>query len=271
MVRAARRRSGLSQRELARRARVSPTTVVAVEAGKQTPSLRVVSALLAAAGLELCVDLPTEPVCRHVRRHLTRSLTVRLHLALGGNGRPASRPVLPAWQQLRLLSRAGRVQADGPLAVALWLPPVEPLLLPTVVLTREDRSGPVPKAPDLRVREVPSQAPGPVACSLGIALSPGVLMTPPPDELARAPQHAEVRRSLRSVAALLDERAARDRAGRRGPAHREPRRQQEEWRLLFARSWSPRLLPPDPADARGWRLGDEVGMDDWIERRARRG
>lgn len=263
-MRAARRRAGLSQREMARRAGISTTALEAVESGRSRPSVRVVEAALAAAGLELSVDRPVQELCRHLSAYLHRSLSSRLHMALGGRGRPYDRPFLPAWQQLGLLSLKAPVHLTGDLAVAVWIPMVEPP--PACVAVATDERFILPPLPDLTV----VQEPRPPSCTVGVVLTPGLVTVPPPGELALDPRHASWRRSLRSVAAALDEQAARDRAGRRSPAHREPRRGAEEWRLLFARPWSPKLLPPDRWQARGWRLHDEVGLDEWIERRAAR-
>ncbi|WCN81018.1 helix-turn-helix domain-containing protein [Micromonospora sp. LH3U1] len=55
LVRRARRIKGLGQRQMARFAKVSPSTVGKVEAGDMTPSLAVLERLLAAAGLYLTV------------------------------------------------------------------------------------------------------------------------------------------------------------------------------------------------------------------------
>ena len=264
LVRAARRRAGLSQRELARRAEVAAGTVAAVEAGRQAPSGRVLESLISAAGLELSLDLPVQPLCSHARHHLHRSLPVRLHLALGGSGFPYDRPLLPAWQQIGLLSTKGVVHVTGELARALWLPPVRPP--EPVVGLQLTRAAVLPPTPDLR----PYAAPVPSTCTITVPLPVGQIVTPTPGELALDPQHAAWRRALRSVADELERRAPRDRAGRRRPAHREPRRMEESMRLLFARRWTARFMPPDGCDVRGWRLGDVVGMDQWIDQRARR-
>ncbi|SDY06074.1 Helix-turn-helix domain-containing protein [Micromonospora pattaloongensis] len=55
LVRRARRIADLSQRQLARFAKVSPATVGRIEAGSMTPSLAVLERLLGAAGLYLAV------------------------------------------------------------------------------------------------------------------------------------------------------------------------------------------------------------------------
>jgi transcriptional regulator with XRE-family HTH domain len=58
LIRQARRRTGMSQRELAVRARVAPSTVAKVEKGTIVPGLRSLEALLDAAGLFLVVVDP---------------------------------------------------------------------------------------------------------------------------------------------------------------------------------------------------------------------
>ena len=264
MVRAARRRAGLSQRELARRAGVAAGTVAAVEAGRRVPSGGVLEVLIAAAGLELALDRPVQPLCPHTLRHLHAGLPVRLHLALGGSGRPYDRPVLPAWQQLGLLSSKGVVHVTGELARALWLPSAQPVR-PIVGLALHRRAV-LPPAPDVHIE----LGPAPPTCTISVPMTTGRIITPPPGELALDPQHAEWRRALRSVAHEFEQRAPRDRARRRRPAHSEPRRLEESTRLLFARCWTARFLPPDGHDVRGWRLGDVVGLDEWIEQRAKR-
>ena len=94
--------------------------------------------------------------------------------------------------------------------------------------------------------------------------------TPPPEALALRSDCAPWRTVLRSVARALDEQGALDRAGRRSPAHREPLREDEAGRLLVARRWNASLRPPDRLNGRGWRLDDEVGFQEWVERRALR-
>jgi transcriptional regulator with XRE-family HTH domain len=53
LLRSARRRAGLSQRELARRARIPQPTIAAIERGRQDPRYRTLSRLLRACGVEL--------------------------------------------------------------------------------------------------------------------------------------------------------------------------------------------------------------------------
>jgi transcriptional regulator with XRE-family HTH domain len=53
LLRSARRRAGLTQRELARRAKVPQPTIAAIEAGRQEPRYGTLARLLRAAGFEV--------------------------------------------------------------------------------------------------------------------------------------------------------------------------------------------------------------------------
>lgn len=53
LVRSARRRAGLTQRELAKRARIPQPTIAAIEAGRQDPRYATLSKLLRGCGYEL--------------------------------------------------------------------------------------------------------------------------------------------------------------------------------------------------------------------------
>ena len=277
LVRAARRHAGLSQRALAAAAGVGASTLAAVEAGRRVPSGAVLAALVEAAGLELTVDRPVVPLCRHVRHHLRLSLSARLHLLLGGSGRPWVPPTPAAWPELDRLAARGQVHLTGASAIGLWLP---------CCATGQLRVGVEQGAEDMPARPRPSSAPGvrmvpgrellisagcvPAHCTVTVPLPTRSLLTAPPAALALLPECAPWRAALRSVARALDAHAALDRARRRSPAHREPRREQEAARLLFARRWTMSYGPPDRLDGRGWRLDDEVGFQEWIERRAER-
>lgn len=74
----ARRRSGLSQAELARRARVSQPVISAYESGRREPGLSMLTKLVEASGHRLQLDLvpapspqrlPDTPMARRLRRH----------------------------------------------------------------------------------------------------------------------------------------------------------------------------------------------------------
>lgn len=61
VIREARRRSGLSQAELARRARVSQSVISAYESGRREPGLSMLTKLVEASGHTLSIDLVAEP------------------------------------------------------------------------------------------------------------------------------------------------------------------------------------------------------------------
>lgn len=62
LLRTARRRAALTQRELARRAGTSQSVVARIEQGRTDPSTSNLARLLAAAGFELRADLWLAPV-----------------------------------------------------------------------------------------------------------------------------------------------------------------------------------------------------------------
>ena len=78
VIREARRRSGMSQAELARRAGMSQPVISAYESGRREPGLSMLAKLVGAAGYEMSVDLvakgdvprglPDTPVGRMLRR-----------------------------------------------------------------------------------------------------------------------------------------------------------------------------------------------------------
>jgi len=73
----ARRRAGLSQRELARRARTVQSVVARVESGTTNPSWQTLSRLLAAAGFDLRTRLDVRPVRgSHMLSDVTRILAL---------------------------------------------------------------------------------------------------------------------------------------------------------------------------------------------------
>lgn len=62
LVRDARTRAGLSQRELARRAGTAQSVVVRVEAGQTSPGWETLKRLIGAAGFDLRTELAVTPV-----------------------------------------------------------------------------------------------------------------------------------------------------------------------------------------------------------------
>jgi transcriptional regulator with XRE-family HTH domain len=80
LVREARRRAGLTQAELARRAGVPKSTVGRIESGARMPSAAMVERLVRAAGLEVSVSLgePDPGTDSMFERTLRRSPAERL-------------------------------------------------------------------------------------------------------------------------------------------------------------------------------------------------
>ena len=75
MLREARRRAGISQRELARRAGTAHSVVARIEAGTTSPTWNSLSRLLEAAGLALEAALtPTPVVASHMLDDVERIL-----------------------------------------------------------------------------------------------------------------------------------------------------------------------------------------------------
>lgn len=75
LLRDARARAGLTQRELARRARTSQSVVARIERGVTCPSTDTLRELLAAAGFELRCELEPRPVLRsHMLEDVVRIL-----------------------------------------------------------------------------------------------------------------------------------------------------------------------------------------------------
>ena len=87
LLRSARRRAGLTQRELARRARVPQPTIAAIESGRQDPRYNTLSRLLRAAGYELDYWRPEmDGIDRTlIRESLRRTPTERLRAAVRAN------------------------------------------------------------------------------------------------------------------------------------------------------------------------------------------
>mgnify|MGYP001010624577 CR=1 FL=1 len=82
VIREARRRSGLSQAELARRAHVSQPVISAYESGRREPGLSMLTRLVEASGHSVSLDLVSDP------------------------DRPRGLPVTPTGRKLRRRRRA---------------------------------------------------------------------------------------------------------------------------------------------------------------------
>lgn len=73
ILRDSRRRAGLTQAELARRAGTSQATISAYEHGRKEPSFETLGRLLAAAGARLTAVPASAPVVRPTRAQLARA------------------------------------------------------------------------------------------------------------------------------------------------------------------------------------------------------
>ena len=73
LIRMARRRAGLSQEELARRAATSQAAISAYESGRRSPSVATLTRILTAAGFELRMRL-AEPDTHDVTRRIAEGL-----------------------------------------------------------------------------------------------------------------------------------------------------------------------------------------------------
>ena len=81
IVKEARQRAGLTQRELARRAGTSQAAIGRIERGRQSPSLETVQRLLRACGLEL--RLQTAPFDDHLEALIDATLSMTPEERLG--------------------------------------------------------------------------------------------------------------------------------------------------------------------------------------------
>lgn len=257
-----RRRTGLSQRALAECADVSLTTIGAVEAGRRPPSLTVLAAVLRVAGLELAVDLPPAELGARQIGYLRRSMVRRLHHALGGSGNPRDGRPFPRWRQLVQLAQVGEVALHGEAALGVWLPAQVP---PTAVevCVQPWPGCALPDVPDLCV--VPACAAHVRAPVVIVFAPPWRVSVDPPADLALHPVHAAERAALRAVARVLHEQAARDEAGRRTRAHRDPDHEAERAHVFHTKRFGQRPMP-DPTDTRSWRLDDEASLAEWLRR-----
>lgn len=258
LFRQVRRQEGLSQRQLAERSGVSLSTIARVESGSTESSVAVLSAVLAAGGLELNADPALAPPPPALVRHLQRSLPERLVLLLGGGGALVA-PFAPRWREFLDAARTGPLLLVGAAAAGLWIPLPPPA---QVTVLRRHRPVPAggrplpplpPLAPWLEVVDVDAHPAGIV----GLAVGYPPVATLSPLSLADDPACAADRRLLRTAARVLHDSPVRDLAGRRAMAHREPRHDVEAERSRRTRRYGAR---PDPGlkGLRSWRLDAPV-------------
>lgn len=78
VLREARRRSGLTQRDLAERAGTSQSAIARIERGQSSPTLATLERLLGSAGFEVALQLvprpPVDPVIEAYKRDVDRTL-----------------------------------------------------------------------------------------------------------------------------------------------------------------------------------------------------
>jgi transcriptional regulator with XRE-family HTH domain len=306
VLRAVRRRNGWDQRELARRAGTSSSTVAAIESGQRPASLAVLRRVLQAGGLDLVLDLPPAPLPEEVVGWLHRSLPQRLSLSLGGRAVRFGRPDQPAvWQVLRRLAGRGAV-LHGDAALAAWRPPEAPLDGIDVCLPELDPqaaevvlAGAVAQAGDARLvlqsgdaslvvrhrdRSIAGRAGGGSTLHDGrheVALVHGCRH---PAALARiafengsclaveAPGDLALRPEHASERRLLQGVAAALHEaepldqGGRRRRAHADPRHGEERDRVFHTKRWRSLPMPDAEDVRGWRLGDDAALSAWLRR-----
>ena len=279
LLRQARRRTGLSQREFAARAGVSERSLAGAESGHRPASWLLVERACRAGGLDVTAALPPGDLDDETLRHLERSLTQRVWLSFGGEGRPlgrygprvATRPA--GWCRLVEAAESVDLVLSGTEALRAWLPAVAsggrvgPECRWTEVSVRRDPHGSTPRstAPGdslpVGVRVVDTLPCGLVPVPLAEP-RPRVLV-PTPAELALDPACADLRDALRAVATVLHEQSARDLAGRRTPPHRDPDHGREDVDVWHDKRFK-RLPMPPAYDTRSWRLFDDASHVAWL-------
>ena len=114
LVREARTRAGLSQRQLARRAGTAPSVVARIELGETSPTVQTLERLTSAAGFDLALELvprsPGDPVVAAYKHGIDRTL-VRENLNKTPDERLQSLAALARLAQEA--RRAGRTAPSG--------------------------------------------------------------------------------------------------------------------------------------------------------------
>jgi transcriptional regulator with XRE-family HTH domain len=265
MLREARQSAGLSQRAVAAASGVSARTVSAAESGEHQPSSRVLTALLAACGLELTTipSMPAAEPCRHLREHLRLPTTERFARAPVADGR---REELLA--DLSALWGPDALVLEPAGSVPVWVPgahvPV-PLVVTAHRLPFTPRLHQLPPTTAIVLRTTTDPLPaGLVAMKVARGITVHVQH---PAALARDPYVRRWRPALSAAARLLHEESGTDDAGRRAPAHRQPGEDEESRRLGTTLRYigvvRPRL--PSALDSRGFRTAAPVSLPQWLE------
>jgi hypothetical protein len=200
-------------------------------------------------GLELTAQPPRPEAPDELVRHLHLPLTARLRLALGEHPSPYVRASSDPWRALLALGRLGRVVVQPPVASGIWTP-IEPRVHVSLVVHAPYRELPVLPGTDVIVSAEPA-APSLLPVTVEGPVRVWVL---PPRELLR-----DDATRLELAADLLDATDARDDAGRRAPAHRDPHEWVEAARMLMTKA-TDGLERPMPELGRAWRLGSSVSL-----------
>lgn len=272
-LRSARRRAGLSQRQLAAAAGITASAVGAYESGSRSPTVDVLRRLLAVVGLDLELGALLPPACPHLTSHLRLGLTARLHVALGGSGNVRHAPPA-AWTRVWQVAAHHRVGVVGETAVGVWVPTGRPPA--RLVLTLGDdvevppdtsavpgggrfRRAPGPSAPDVVQVPVASRP----RASVPVMFRGRPVHVAAPADLALDPDCRTWHGALRVAARELHTEGQIDRAGRREPAHRDPLHEWEAYRVFHTKRYGSLPMPADE-QLRSWRLDAPVGFDDWL-------
>lgn len=266
MVRAARRRAGLSQRGLAGRAGLALGTVTGVESGRVQPGFATVVTLLAAAGLDLTPGVTGLDPPIALRGYLTWATTERLRHALRDENpertATADRRLAALARVAPVAAGSARVALTGPAALGLWLPDHR-APWPVAVQVWPVPARPMPESEGVVVTV--ADGPFPVGC-VPVAVGPASrLWCPTPLELLLDPRCAAWGTELRAVLEVLHSDVGRDDAQRRPPPHRDPDERAERERVMSTHAYGRVARPvPDPRRSRAWRAGAPASARQWL-------
>jgi transcriptional regulator with XRE-family HTH domain len=224
----ARRRAGLSQRELARRVGVAQQEIARLERGRSSPSLERLRAIVAACGLELTVGLTVadRSYDAHIRAALaiTPAERLRLQLAAAANSRAArgrargGEPPAPA-DVMGALARLAAAEVSyvlvGAVAEVLHGSPIIPTAATVTIVPRAGEREPLQAAIAAGGgRQLPAPADAPVdaptrwlleTCGVELAVDPAPAGTRGYEDLRRDAATMTVGGQLQApVASLLD-------------------------------------------------------------------